>query len=62
MIAASASFQLGPVDAGRYQLRGFYDRDDNFHAAVRYANLATLGDVGGGAIANTISLRTFISR
>lgn len=51
-VTASARWELAPVDAGTYQIRGFYDRDGDFQAAFRFSNLPTLGDVGGGAVAN----------
>jgi hypothetical protein len=48
----SAAFALGPLPAGDYQLRGFYDHDGDFDPAFSIANLPTAGDVGGGAIEN----------
>lgn len=52
-VTVSADFAIGPVNAGVYQLRGFYDYDGNFSPILRTQNLPTAGDVGGGSIANT---------
>lgn len=48
----SAPFSIGPLPAGDYQVRGFYDHDGDFDPAFSIANLPTAGDVGGGAIEN----------
>lgn len=51
-VTVTAPWTLGPLPAGTYQVRGFYDRDGNFDPAFTIANLPTKGDVGGGAIEN----------
>lgn len=51
-VHVSAPFEVGPVDPGVYQLRGWFDWDGDWHAAFKFANMVTKGDVGGGAIAN----------
>jgi len=51
-VTVSASFAVSPLPAGVYQIRGFYDYDENFNPAFSVFNLPTLGDVGGGAIEN----------
>lgn len=51
-IVASATFELGPVPAGVFQIRGFYDRDGDFNPTFSIFNLPTAGDIGGGAIEN----------
>ncbi len=65
LVSASAEFsiqQMGTalvapngdayVVGGRYQVRGFYSRQNRFNALFNFANLALPGDVGGGAIAD----------
>lgn len=52
MVQVSASWEVGPVDPGAYQVRGWFDYDGDWHAAFKFANMITKGDVGGGAIAN----------
>ncbi len=51
-VTVSGDYLVGPLEAGRYQLRGFYDRDGDFSPILKIHNLPTEGDVGGGAIAN----------
>jgi hypothetical protein len=51
-IQASASWELGPIDPATYQMRGFYDYNGDFHAAFRFSNLPTRGDIAGGSVAN----------
>jgi len=51
-VTVSARWTVGPLPAGRYQVRGFYDRDGDFSPVLKTHNLPTAGDVGGGAIAN----------
>jgi hypothetical protein len=51
-VTVSAKWTVGPLPAGRYQIRGFYDRDGDFSPVVKLNQLPTAGDVGGGAIAN----------
>jgi hypothetical protein len=53
-VTVSARWSVGPLPAGRYQVRGFYDRDGDFSPVLRIHNLPTAGDVAGGAISNTI--------
>ena len=51
-VSASAAFTIGPVAAGAYQLRGFYDRDGDFSPVLKIHNLPTAGDIGGAAVSN----------
>ncbi|MCU0690633.1 MAG: hypothetical protein MUF54_04465 [Polyangiaceae bacterium] len=51
-VTVSADWEVGPVDPGLYQVRGFVDYDGDFSPAFKMANLPTRGDVGGGAIDN----------
>src|SRR5512134_1431359 len=51
-IVASASIEVGPLPAGVFQIRGFYDRDGDFNPTFSIFNLPTAGDIGGGAIDN----------
>jgi hypothetical protein len=51
-VTVSARFSVGPLPAGRYQVRGFYDRDGDFSPVLRIHNLPTAGDVAGGALTN----------
>ena len=51
-VVVSASFSVGPLAAGIYQIRGFYDRDGDFNPLFSIFNLPTAGDVAGGAIDN----------
>ncbi len=49
---ASAPYDLGPLGAGKYQVRAFYDHDGDFLPTFSLFNLPSAGDVGGGAIDN----------
>jgi hypothetical protein len=51
-VTTTASFALAPLEAGNYQLRGFFDRDGDFNPAFSIFNLPTRGDVAGGALDN----------
>ncbi|MCC6647757.1 MAG: hypothetical protein IT374_19580 [Polyangiaceae bacterium] len=51
-VTVSAEWIVGPVPAGRYQVRGFYDRDGDFSPLLKIHQLPTAGDVGGGALTN----------
>jgi hypothetical protein len=51
-VQVSAPWVVGPVDAGVYQIRAFFDYDGDWHAAFKFANMVTKGDIAGGAIAN----------
>lgn len=51
-VQVSAPWVVGPVDPGKYQIRAFFDYDGDWHAAFKFANMVTKGDIGGGAIAN----------
>lgn len=51
-VTVSATFSAGPIAAGAYQLRGFYDYDGGFSPILRTQSLPTAGDIGGGALAN----------
>lgn len=53
-ISTSSPFELAPLDAARYQLRGFFDRDGDFNPAFSLFNLPTRGDVAGGAVENPV--------
>ncbi|MFO0660906.1 MAG: hypothetical protein U0165_13895 [Polyangiaceae bacterium] len=52
-VTVSAPWVVGPVDAGYWQVRGFYDYDGDFSPVLKIHNLPTAGDIGGGAIDNT---------
>lgn len=49
---ASAPYELGPLAAGKYQIRAFYDHDGDFLPTFSLFNLPSAGDVAGGAIDN----------
>lgn len=51
-VTVSAAWTVGPLSAGRYQIRGFYDRDGDFSPIMKLHQLPTAGDIGGGAIEN----------
>lgn len=51
-ITVSGTWAVGPVTAGTYQIRGFYDKYGDFDPNFSIWNLPSKGDVGGGAIAN----------
>jgi hypothetical protein len=51
-VTVSGRWTIGPLPAGRYQIRGFYDRDGDFSPIMKLNQLPTAGDIGGGAIAN----------
>lgn len=51
-INASADFVISPVSAGSFQIRAFYDLDGDYFPAFDYSNLATKGDINGGALHN----------
>lgn len=51
-VSVSAPWKAGPVPAGRWQVRGFYDYDGDFSPLLKIHQLPTQGDIGGGAIAN----------
>jgi len=51
-VTATATFEVGPIDPGVYQVRAFFDYDGDFSPAFKMRNMVTRGDVGGGAIAN----------
>lgn len=51
-VTVSAEWTVGPLPAGRYQVRGFYDRDGDFSPLLKVHQLPTAGDVGGGALTN----------
>ncbi len=51
-VVVSAPWAASPLEAGTYQVRGFYDRDGDFDPGFLISNLPTMGDVGGGAIDN----------
>lgn len=51
-VEVSAAWEVGPVDPGLYQVRGWFDYDGDWHAAFKFANMVSKGDIGGGAISN----------
>jgi hypothetical protein len=51
-VTVSGSWTVGPLPAGTYQIRGFYDIRGDFDPGYSISNLPTKGDVGGGAIDN----------
>lgn len=51
-VTVSATWAVGPLEGGVFQVRSFYDLDGNFDPGFKIANLPTKGDVGGGAIDN----------
>ena len=51
-IFASAPWVVSPFEAGKYQIRAFYDLDGDFQPAFRFSNLPTKGDITGGTIGN----------
>jgi hypothetical protein len=51
-VTVSAKWSIGPLPAGRWQVRGFYDYDGDFSPILKIHQLPTAGDIGGGAIAN----------
>jgi hypothetical protein len=55
-VTVTASWAVGPLTAGVFQVRGFYDLDGNFDPGFKIANLPSKGDVGGGAIDNAAAV------
>ncbi len=55
-VTVSATWAMSPLQAGVFQVRGFYDLDGNFDPGFKIANLPTKGDIGGGAIDNTAAV------
>jgi hypothetical protein len=51
-VAVSVEYAVGPLTAGVYEIRGFYDIDGDFNPGFSIFNLPTAGDIGGGAIVN----------
>lgn len=49
-LGAGAPLPDGTLVGRDYQLRGFYDRDGDFLPFFSITNLATAGDIGGGAV------------
>jgi hypothetical protein len=47
-IAAAATFDIAPLDAGSYLIVAFYDTTGNFLPTFKFRNLPERGDVGGG--------------
>lgn len=61
-MTASAPFTVSQLNAGRYQIRAFYSRQNRFFPLYDFANLPNAGDIGGGAVVNpTAPKPTFIS-
>lgn len=52
LVTVSASWAAGPLVAGVYQVRGFYDYDGDFDPLLSVFRIPTAGDVGGGAVDN----------
>ncbi len=55
-VNVSAPWVAAPLEAGTYQVRGFYDLDGNFDPVFSIANLPSRGDVAGGAIDNPVEV------
>jgi hypothetical protein len=51
-VTVSGDWKIGPLPAGRYQVRGFYDYEGTFSPVNKIHQLPTQGDIGGGALAN----------
>jgi hypothetical protein len=51
-VTVSAKWTIGPLPAGRWQIRAFYDYDGDFSPILKLHQLPTAGDIGGGAIGN----------
>ena len=49
-IAASAPFQVAPLDGASYEIRAFYDSTGNFLPEFSIRNLPERGDIAGGAV------------
>lgn len=49
-ITVSTTWSMQQVNAGRYQVRAFYSRQNRFNPLFDYTNLPLAGDVPGGAI------------
>jgi hypothetical protein len=52
MVTTTASFSLGPLSGGEYEVRGFYDLAGAFDPAFSISKLPRKGDIAGGAIDN----------
>lgn len=51
-VQVSASWEVGPVDPGLYETRAWFDYDGDWHAAFKFANMISKGDIGGGSVDN----------
>lgn len=49
-VVAGASWAAGPLSAGTYEVRGFYDIKGVFNPGFSISNLPVKGDIAGGAI------------
>ncbi len=49
-VAATSDYTISELDAGQYQLRAFYSRQNAFNPLFDYANLPVVGDSTGGAV------------
>lgn len=56
MVTAGAPFEIGVIEPGTYQVRGFFNVTGEFDAVFKFSNLPTLGDVTGGAITNATAV------
>jgi hypothetical protein len=56
-IAASAPFDLAPLDGASYEVRAFYDYTGNFLPEFAIRNLPERGDIAGGAIDTADALK-----
>ncbi|MFT3775622.1 MAG: hypothetical protein QM820_60520 [Minicystis sp.] len=51
-VIVSADWDASPLDGAVYEVRGFYDYDENFDPVLSVFKFPTKGDVAGGAIEN----------
>ncbi|GAC1570717.1 MAG: hypothetical protein NVS3B20_02450 [Polyangiales bacterium] len=49
-VTASADYTLSELTAGRYQVRGFYSRQNRFNPLFDFSNLPLATDIGGGVL------------
>ncbi len=49
-VTAATDFIITQLPAGKYQVRGFYSRQNKFMPIFDYSNLPLAGDVGGGLL------------
>jgi len=49
-VSAATTFTVTQLPPGKYQVRGFYSRQNKFNPIFDFANLPVAGDVGGGVL------------